>query len=465
MKLFYKIFTVYLIVTFLLVATVFAILRYTAIRHFKEVEAIIIDEVMNTLAYELAMDYQKHGSWDRFREEPKAFYRFVKKIRKNNHLIIRNNRFPRPPDQSEKPFPPPFVRISLFDAERVKIAGRTSDLDAPSLKYRPIHTGDTVVGFIGVKTPKRRPPKPSLKARLSALYTIGIILFLMAGIVSYFLSRHILSPVDKLTRGTNALANFKFHTRIKVNTKDELGRLASDFNRMAGTLERYETMRKQWMLDISHELRTPLSILRGEIEALQDGIRLLTRPRIDSLHAEVVYLEKLVDNLHQLSLADTDGLVLNTRMTKPVVLLKSVLTLFKPRLNEKDLNLDVHLDQIDVALSADEAKLRQLFTNIIENNIKYTQQPGTITVWDKIEDQALVIGIEDTGPGVPPASLERIFDRLFRLDASRSRDKEGSGLGLSICKAITRAHGGDITASLTEKSGLRITIKIPLIEK
>ena len=294
---------------------------------------------------------------------------------------------------------------------------------------------------------------------------IGIILFALAGLVSYFLSRYLLAPVDKLTRGTQALTRFEFHTRIDVNTKDELGLLAADFNRMAGTLERYESMQKQWMVDISHELRTPLSILRGEIEALQDGIRPMSPARMDSLHAEVTYLESIVNDLHLLAMADTNALAMRTETVKPVSILESVLDSFKTCLEKEGLQLEISLSHQNLTMTAAPSRLKQLFSNIIENNIKYTQKPGIITAGDKVSDQVLTINIEDSGPGVPPSCLEKIFDRLYRIDPSRNRDQRGSGLGLSICKSIVDAHGGEISASLTDKGGLRISIQLPIIEK
>jgi two-component system sensor histidine kinase BaeS len=121
----------------------------------------------------------------------------------------------------------------------------------------------------------------------------------------FLLSRHLLRPIKKLADGTQALTARQFKTRIDVHTKDELGQLASGFNIMAQTLERYEQTQKQWLSDIAHELRTPLSILQGEIEAIQDGVREVNRKMFDSLHAEVLHVTKIVNDLHELSMADS----------------------------------------------------------------------------------------------------------------------------------------------------------------
>ena len=303
-----------------------------------------------------------------------------------------------------------------------------------------------------------------VKTRLRTFYTLGVVLFILAAVVSYLLSRHILSPVDELTRGTDALAQFKFSTRIKVRTTDELGRLAADFNRMAQTLERFETMRRQWIVDISHELRTPLAVLKGEIEALLEGVRPTCPEQIRSLHAEVIHLEKIVNDLHMISSADTQALVLKKQAVDPFEIVSSVLHSFGSRLENAGLKIDILDNLPKIRVMADEIRLRQLFSNIIENNIKYTESPGLIRVNGDAGYQSVTIVIADTGPGVPEDCLEKIFDRLFRLDAARQRESGGTGLGLSICKTIARAHGGDIFASLSEAGGLGITLVLPLEE-
>jgi two-component system sensor histidine kinase BaeS len=147
-----------------------------------------------------------------------------------------------------------------------------------------------------------------LKQQARAFYMVGTIILALAALVAFLLSRHLLAPVQQLIKGTRRLTSRKFDTRINVSTTDELGQLAEDFNQMAQTLEKYEQLRQQWISDIAHELRTPLSILRGEIEALQDGIREASPERLDSLHGEVVHMSRIVSNLHDLSLAESAAL-------------------------------------------------------------------------------------------------------------------------------------------------------------
>jgi two-component system sensor histidine kinase BaeS len=279
-------------------------------------------------------------------------------------------------------------------------------------------------------------------------------IFVLAGGVTWILSRQILRPLGLLTRGTEAMARLRFDTRIEVRTRDEFALLASGFNRMAGALEGYEVMRKQWVLDISHELRTPLSILRGEIEAVQDKVRPVTPSTLESLLAEVAYLESLVRDFHLLSLADAGTLAMTLGPVRPGEILRSVLALFGPRFDGAGLTVDDRLDNPKAEVPGDPDRLRSFFLNILENNLRYTGKPGVVTVRDEVGDGCLVIVIEDSGPGVPRESLPRLFDRLYRVDRSR--------LGLAICRVIAEAHEGSVSAADSPLGGLAVTLRLPL---
>ncbi|MBU1341437.1 MAG: HAMP domain-containing protein [Proteobacteria bacterium] len=475
MKLSYKIFCVYLLVSFILLILMMATLRFFAFRHFQEVEKRLEQETLTILSYELAIEYQRNNNWNRFKTSPEILNRFIRKALpgKPDDLPLSDPPGPPGPQRPNRPPGPPehlvvkpHQRIALYDAAKILIAGPGFDID--KMIFKPITLHDQIVGWVGLYR-QSGPPHPFrgpvLKEKLDVFYTIGIIIFILTGIVSYFLSRHILSPVNKLIQGTKALTRFKFDTRIDVHTKDELGQLAKDFNQMAKTLETYETMRKQWVVDISHELRTPLSILRGEIEAIQDGVRTFSREGMKSLHSETIYLETIVNDLHLLSMADTGALTMKTDIIKPIEILKTVLNLFNTRFEQEDLSLDVRLINEKTCIIGDKDRLKQLFSNIFENNLKYTRKPGKLTIWDNLHSHVLTIYIQDTGPGVPPGCVDKLFDRLYRVDRSRTREHGGSGLGLSICKTIALAHNGDIIAKNCDHGGLNISIQLPVSKK
>lgn len=457
MKLIYKIFLVNLVVSFVLIFLMAAVMRFYTMRHFREDSARVQSERLTALSYELAFDVQESGIQSLFEQPEKML------------ADISGRLGPMPPPHLDSPperrmhVPPPHMRLILLDAEKKQVAGPRSDPE--NLVLKPIVVNKETIGWIGLPQAFMPPGNPPvLKERLKALYTMSIIIFILAGVASYFLSRHILSPIDQMTRGTKQLARFKFDTRIKVKSKDELGQLAADFNRMAQTLQKYENLQKQWVADTSHELRTPVSILRGEVEAIRDGIRKPDEEMVESLHEEILHLEKIIEDLHLLSTADLQTMDMQTETISPVIVLKSVLNLFKTRFEDADLTLDVAgLGDEGVLATGDKDRLKQLFSNLLENHLKYTTRPGDISLYTRRNGTTMSIIFEDSGPGVPEESIQKLFDRLYRVDKSRSRKSGGTGLGLSICRAIAHAHNGRIWAVNSNRGGLKIILELPII--
>ena len=217
------------------------------------------------------------------------------------------------------------------------------------------------------------------------------------------------------------------------------------------------------MADISHELRTPIAVVRAEIEAMIDGIRPTNPDHLNSLHSEVGRLSSLVDDLHELSLSDLGAL--NYRMAKVDLteVLGQSLAHFEAGFSQQGIELSTSLPSTEVMIKADEQRLTQLFNNLYQNTLKYTQSPGQCQVQLVLEaDQARIIW-QDSSPGVPESSLDKLFDRLYRVEESRNRATGGSGLGLAICQNIVAAHQGTVTAKASELGGLTIQIELPLV--
>ncbi len=375
---------------------------------------------------------------------------------------------PGPPGEG-RPFPPPPApfsfasKVALFDAKFQLVAGNPSPAQENLLQA--ITVDGKPVGWLGVR--KVRQLSHPLDVEFSrqqtkAFYLIGIATLGAAILVSLFLARHLLRPVKQLTEGTRALSQRKFETRITFASRDELGQLAADFNAMAQALEQYEKIRRQWLSDISHELRTPLSILRAEIEAMEDGLREITEETLESLHSEVLHLTKIVNDLHQLSSVESGMLTIKREAVNPLQVLKATLKSFETRFRDRELGIQDDLEIKNVVLAGDEDRLKQLFSNILENTLRYADSPGTLKIWHHQTDDELILNFADSGPGVPKESLGRLFDRLYRVDQARNREHGGSGLGLAICKSIVEALGGQIKAANAAGAGLWITIVLPL---
>jgi len=231
----------------------------------------------------------------------------------------------------------------------------------------------------------------------------------------------------------------------------------------ATELQRLGRARRDFIANISHELRTPLSVLRGEIEAFQDGVREPTPEAIAALHAEVMKLGRLVDDLYELSLSDLGALTYRRAETDLAGLLRQVVDAYRNDLAGRGIRVeeDVPADRPFPAF-ADPDRLNQLFSNLLENSLKYTEEGGRLKVRIARGNGKAVVDLEDSGPGVPEAELARLFDRLYRVEGSRSRATGGAGLGLAICRNIVEAHGGTIAAFPSSMGGLGVRVELPL---
>ena len=284
---------------------------------------------------------------------------------------------------------------------------------------------------------------------------------LLAALATFPLARGLLAPVKRLVEGTHRLAAGDFSTRVTATSSDELGRLAKDFNQLASTLERNQQMRRDLMADISHELRTPLAVLRGELEAIQDGVRKFTPETLASLQAEVGTLTKLVDDLHQLSMSDEGALAYQKAPIDLIPLLEVAGGAFRERFASRGLKLQFSLPD-SITVFGDRDRLMQLFNNLLENSLRYTDSGGSLKISAEQHDKTVRLTFADSAPGVSDDQLQKLFERFYRTEGSRNRASGGSGLGLAICLNIVEAHNGRIIAAHSPFGGLSITVELPL---
>ncbi len=479
-KLSYKIFVAFTLTSLMVVALMVAIIRFYVARNFADYVNKSQLERYSDVAAALATEYQTHKGWRTLKNNPGRWEKILRSSLPRRVFDLRRPS-PRPPDLENKgsggsaqdmppPVPPRRVqrlarRLALFDADKQHIAGGRARVSYDGYTLQAITVSGKTAGWLGLhKRELLANPLAVgfLKQQTQVLYLIGGGILVLAAIVAFLLSKHLLSPIRKLTAGTQALASRRFDTRIEVESNDELGQLATDFNTMAQTLEKYERMRQQWISDIAHELRTPLSILSGEVEALQDGVREVNRNTLDSLRSEARHLSKIVNDLHELSLADAGVLSIKKEPVDPVPILNETLRHFQPRFTENQITVENSVEnESPTPVIGDADRLQQLFSNVLENTLRYADSPGILKIWQDRTANRLTLFFEDSGPGVPEEALEHLFDRLYRVDKSRSRTQGGSGLGLSICKSIVNAVGGEIRAANAAPGGLRIEIELP----
>ena len=292
----------------------------------------------------------------------------------------------------------------------------------------------------------------------------GLVAVLIAFLLTFFLSRRIVAPAKALTVAAGQLGRGDFSQRVEVKDKGEFGELARAFNTMAGDLERAEELRQNMVADVAHELRTPLSNLRGYLEALSDGVIKPDAKTIRSLSEEAALLSRLVDELQELSLAEAGKLKLNRRAEDINELLERTAAALAGQVATKGISLSIELPELP-KVHIDCHRIRQVLRNLLENAIVHTDRGGSITVAAKGLDGWVEVSVTDTGEGIPAEDLPNIFERLYRVDKSRTRATGGTGLGLTIAKRLVEAHGGRIEARSKRGKGSRFSFTIPVWEE
>ena len=294
-----------------------------------------------------------------------------------------------------------------------------------------------------------------------ALLGVALLAIATAAIVAGTLSSGLLAPIKRLAGATRRMADGDYTVRVEASARDELCQLVEDFNRLCHALERQESVRRNFMADMSHELRTPIAVLRAELEALEDGVRPVTPGAVSSLQAEVARLRSLVDDVHDLSLADVGGLSYRFQAVDLVGIAREAFQVAAGRMQSLGLTPELRALVSPVYVRGDEQRLRQLVANLLENSLRYTWAGGRIRAPVVSQGARARLTWEDSPPGVPDEALARLFERLYRVDGSRNREAGGSGLGLAICESIVAAHGGTIRARHSDLGGLAVLVDLP----
>lgn len=476
MTLHYKLFGAILIAILTVVLYMTIVLQWSFDRGFLDYVNTAESEQLQKIAVDLERLYAEQENWQVLIDDPLKIgiavvssypegelkERMLRKLRSRNFPTLQ-------PSSGRLPKDIPvhfFRRVLLLDQNKKVLMGfepEGSRRDLIPLLYQ-----NSVIGYLGAYPAKHLSDSHHLVFVEQQKFTL--ILVALAGIlisaglslpISYMLTR----PIRRLAMATRNLASGKYQTRVEVRSADELGQLSHDFNDLAETLEKNRIARGQWVADISHELRTPISILRGKIEALQDGVHTPGAESFNGLHREVMHLGLLVDDLYQLSLSDMGAMTYNRGDVDPCWALDEALSLLEAQVTDKKLHIDKHVELTgDEILFADNERLKQLFTNLLANSIRYTNSQGRIRIEVSASNDSLIYTIEDSAPGVSDEQLDKLFERLYRVEGSRSRESGGAGLGLSICANIIKGHNGTIEAKHSTLGGLCVCVKLPLTE-
>lgn len=412
------------------------------------------EQRLTLLSDALGEQYQQHGNW-----------RFLRNNDRFVFQILRSFEHDKDDDKAGPGMPPHGWRTQFWvvDQDAHVMVGPRGPIPKDGTR-RPILVNGVEVGAVIASPVERLTRNTDInfdKQQRRTSWLIVALATLLAALATFLLARGLLAPVKRLVEGTHKLAAGDFTTRVTATSADELGKLAQDFNQLASTLEKNQQMRRDFMADISHELRTPLAVLRGELEAIQDGVRKFTPESVASLQAEVGTLTKLVDDLHQLSMSDEGALAYQKTSVDLIPLLEVAGGAFRERFASRGLTVTFSLPD-SVIVFGDRDRLMQLFNNLLENSLRYTDSGGGLRISAEQRDKRVLITFADSAPGVSDDQLPKLFERFYRTEGSRNRASGGSGLGLSICVNIVDAHNGRIHAAHSPFGGVSITVELPL---
>ncbi len=337
----------------------------------------------------------------------------------------------------------------------------------PSNPPIPIQVNGQMVGnFMVVPVPATK----NSAGESDYIASINRSLFLaigMAGLIAVALtlalSRGILQRVRALTRTVQKMERGDLNQRVDNGAQDEIGKLAHAFNAMADSLARVEQLRRNMVSDVAHELRTPLSNIRGYLEALQDGLVQPTHETIDSLFEEAMLLNRLVDDLQELAIAEAGQLKLARQKVAVGDLVDKAVQALQPLATEHAVNLQSsvanHLSDVYV----DAERIGQILRNLLSNAVEYTPPGGQVAIKASQVDQHIQVSVYNNGVGIAPEHLPNVFERFYRVDSSRTRATGGSGLGLAIVKQLVEAHGGRVWAESVPEKDATFFFTLPIV--
>ena len=422
---------------------------FTRWRSGEEFRSFIIDQNRPSIVVAFSNYYQQHGSWEGL-----------------SNAKLTPQQPPEPQPQFDKG---PFTVVDNT-TDQVVLAGtgyQTGMVIPPSniTNGIPIQANNRIVGILLINRPVYRIGSPgstfldrfNLQILLGGLTGLGLALLL-----AIVLSRTLTRPILELTSATQVVSEGNLAQQVPVRSRDELGQLATAFNHMSADLAGSLNLRRQMTADIAHELRTPISIILGHAEAVHDGVLPASTETFEIIREEAERLEHLVDDLRTLSMADAGELKLVVRPYPVQKLLHDVQKTYNHQAKQKKITIStktaVELPEVEM----DPQRMKEVLSNILDNALRYTPENGHIALSAEVLGDSIEMRVKDSGPGVASDELDRIFERFYRTETSRTRDEGGSGLGFAIAKSIVEKHNGHIRAESRPGQGLTVIIKIPI---
>ncbi|MCL6631452.1 MAG: HAMP domain-containing protein [Alicyclobacillus herbarius] len=331
----------------------------------------------------------------------------------------------------------------------------------------PVTVGNQVVGHLWIRDrglDALYAMKQTVVHSMTVASVAGTVLTVgIALVVGAWFSRRLTRPLHRIMKAIHRIGEGQLQTQLPIDSRDEYGEVAQAFNDMAARLHKTEEARRHLVADVAHELRIPLTIMQGQLELIQQGVKPAGPETLLPIHDEVIRLTRLVQDLHQLTLAEVGQLPLQIQPTALDALLARIVDNFQVEAEVKQVQLTFasRLEQ-GVCSPVDPDRITQVFVNLIGNALRYTPKGGCVRVETQLEGDQVVVSVQDSGPGIAPEHLPYVFDRFYRGEADRSRESGGTGLGLAIAKEFVEAHQGQIDVRSTPGHGTTFIVRLPL---
>ena len=331
--------------------------------------------------------------------------------------------------------------------------------------FAPITSDYKVKGYVVILMPINTI-KQSSNSLLTISYLLLVILFLLSLIILIFFTELVYLPLRKITKATEQYALGNLHYQLSVDSEDEIGYLAASLSYMAEELAQGEDNQKKLVANISHDFRSPLTSIRGYLEAMLDGT---IPPEMHEKYLQIVLnetdrLTKLTNNLLTLNNLNTKGMILEKTDFDINKVIKNTAATFEGTCRQKLIAIELILTGEEMIVNADIVKIQQVLYNLLDNAIKFSHHDSLIKIETTLKHNKVFVSVKDSGIGIPKESLKLIWDRFYKTDLSRGKDKRGTGLGLSITREIIKAHGENINVISTEGVGTEFIFTLPCVD-
>ena len=450
----------FLIVSLTVTVLVAFFTRYSTAREFDQ---LVVNRALDDFIEQVTTHYANNGSIDDI----------AVNFRIQTRMPRRQEGDPPPgagqfPNEPHLPFPNMFALVNI-EGSVVLGSGPYQLGDQPpeselSKGAKIVVDGETIgtALFTGAIPALDKREEQYLQRTNQALFFAALISMVIALFLAVFFSRTLTRPLRELTSAIRNMAKGELEQKVPIRSKDELGELAESFNQMSSDLARSNQARRQMTADIAHDLRTPLTVIGGYIEALRDGVLQPSPQRFESLYNEVGHLQRLVQDLRTLSLADAGELALNRQSINPGDLLERIEAIYQHAAVAKSIQLVLENSKDLPNIFVDEDRMVQVLGNLVINAIRYTPEGGQVTLASRLSNEGVQLSIKDNGEGIPQEAQPYIFDRFYRGDHARADENGETGLGLAIARSIVIAHGGNIRVESELGAGSEFIITFPI---